>query len=75
LAFYEGVPSSLVKWAEEGYAVVQIEAAAFERKDSGDVLKEAINALKQCEKCDLNDKVGLVCESLLIHVRLLIHTF
>ena len=31
LAFYEGVPSSLVKWAEEGYAVVQIEAAAFER--------------------------------------------
>ncbi|KAK2674765.1 hypothetical protein RAB80_009749 [Fusarium oxysporum f. sp. vasinfectum] len=60
LAFYEGVPSSLVKWAEEGYAVVQIEAAAFEGKDSGVVLKEAIDILKECEKCDLGDKVGLV---------------
>ncbi|KAF9770670.1 hypothetical protein IL306_011729 [Fusarium sp. DS 682] len=60
VAFYEGVPSSLVKWAEEGYAVVQIEPAAFEGTDSGVVLGEAIDALKKCEKCDLNDKVGLV---------------
>src|SRR5690242_5896984 len=71
LAFYEGVPSSLVKWAEEGYAVVQIEAAAFEGKDSGVVLKEAIDILKECEKCDLGDKVGLVCKLSLMRVRLL----
>ncbi|KAF4958349.1 hypothetical protein FGADI_2515 [Fusarium gaditjirri] len=63
VAFYEGVPSSLVKWAEEGYAVVQIEAAAFEGSDSRVVLREAIDALKQCKKCDLNDKVGLVYQT------------
>jgi carboxymethylenebutenolidase len=64
-----------VKWAEEGYAVVQIEAAAFEGNGSGVVLKEAIDALKQCEKCDLNDKVGLVCKLSLMRVPLLIHAF
>ncbi|EXL90510.1 carboxymethylenebutenolidase [Fusarium odoratissimum NRRL 54006] len=56
VAFYDGVPSSLVKWAEEGYAVVQIEAAAFEGKESGVVLREAIDALRQCDKCELDDK-------------------
>jgi carboxymethylenebutenolidase len=71
VAFYDGVPSSMVKWAEEGYAVVQIEAAAFEGKESEVVLREAIEALRQCEKCELNDKVGLVGTlSLILHLKL-----
>ncbi|KAM0469179.1 hypothetical protein ACHAP7_010189 [Fusarium lateritium] len=60
VAFYDGVPSSMVKWAEEGFAVVQIEAAAFEGKESEVVLQDAIEALRQCDKCELNEKVGLV---------------
>ncbi|KAM0234975.1 hypothetical protein ACHAP5_009879 [Fusarium lateritium] len=60
VAFYDGAPSSMVKWAEEGYAVVQIEAAAFEGKESEVVLREAIEALRQCDKCELNENVGLV---------------
>ncbi|SPJ74476.1 related to dienelactone hydrolase and related enzymes [Fusarium torulosum] len=60
VAFYDGIPSSMVKWADEGYAVVQIEVAGFEGEESEVVLREAIETLRQCEKCELNDKIGLV---------------
>ncbi|KAJ5570116.1 uncharacterized protein N7459_009546 [Penicillium hispanicum] len=62
LAFTEGIPSPLVKWAEEGYAVVQLGLSAFEG-DSREALKEAVEALKECEKCEPKGSVGLVAYS------------
>lgn len=55
----QGVPSELIKWAEEGYTVVKLDLNAFEGTDSIDVLNEAVGALNQCEKCD-KGKIGLV---------------
>lgn len=65
LAIRDGVPSPLVKWAEEGYTVVEIQARALLRADGGDdgaqqVLKSAVEALVGCDKCEPKDKVGLV---------------
>jgi carboxymethylenebutenolidase len=59
LAIREGVPSLLVKWAEEGYAVVGIEERALEKGGSAS-LKAALKALSTCEKCEPKGKVGLV---------------
>ncbi|KAF4974590.1 hypothetical protein FZEAL_8517 [Fusarium zealandicum] len=55
----EGVPSALVKWAEEGYTVAQIDSTAFENAQSLDVVDEAVVALKQCDDCD-KGTIGLV---------------
>lgn len=55
----QGVPSELIKWAEEGYTVVKLEPNAFESFESLDVINEAVGALNQCEKCD-KGKIGLV---------------
>lgn len=61
LTIKDYVPSPLIKWAEEGYAVVQIQPAAL---DSGEKpLKLAIDALKQNDKCD-QGKVGIVAYDL-----------
>lgn len=57
LTIAEGVPSPLIKWAEEGYAVVQVEERALGEA----ALKRAIEALSQCDKCEPKGKVGLVC--------------
>lgn len=62
LAIKDGVPSHLVKWAEEGYAVVGIEERAFAA--SGDVstllLTLAVDALAKCDKCEPKGIIGLV---------------
>lgn len=59
----EGVPSPLLKWAEEGYTVVEIRHAALSgSKPARDVLNEAVAALLQCQKCEPKDKIGLVCK-------------
>ena len=55
----QGVPSELVKWAEEGYTVVKLEPNVFEGGESLDVINEAVRALNQNEKCD-KGKIGLV---------------
>ncbi|RSL87305.1 hypothetical protein CEP52_003855 [Fusarium oligoseptatum] len=55
----QGVPSELIKWAEEGYTVVKLDSNAFDGVESLDVLNEAVGALNQCEKCD-KGKIGLV---------------
>ncbi|KAM6519002.1 hypothetical protein FALCPG4_012658 [Fusarium falciforme] len=55
----QGVPSELVKWAEEGYTVVKLEPNAFEGGESIDVINEAVRALNRCGKCD-KGKIGLV---------------
>ena len=59
----EGVPSPLLKWAEEGYTVVEIKHAALSGDKSAlDVLIEAVAALSRCPKCEPKDKIGLVCK-------------
>ncbi|EEU34097.1 uncharacterized protein NECHADRAFT_49897 [Fusarium vanettenii 77-13-4] len=60
LAFYDGAPSPLLKWAEEGYAVVQLDPTSFEGRPAEDVLREAVEALDQCSRCDPKGNVGLV---------------
>lgn len=59
LAIEQGVPSPSVKWAEEGYAVVEIQAKAF-AAGKNDLVQHAVEALQECEKCEPKDKVGLV---------------
>jgi carboxymethylenebutenolidase len=58
LVIKDGVPSPLRKWGEEGYTVVEIQEKAI--KSNKDVLKNAIVALSQCEKCEPKGVVGLV---------------
>ncbi|EXJ92684.1 carboxymethylenebutenolidase [Capronia epimyces CBS 606.96] len=74
LAIKKGVPSLLVKWAEEGYAVVGIQERAALAAGSGSdsasasnistLLTTAIEALSRCEECDDHGqgklKIGLV---------------
>ncbi|KHE85175.1 hypothetical protein GE21DRAFT_5201, partial [Neurospora crassa] len=54
-------PGPLKKWAEEGYAVVQV---TFDDMDSsgnfGDVLGTAVAELEKVKECDGVEKVGLV---------------
>ena len=62
LAIVEGVPSFLIKWAEEGYTVVEIQASAVSG-GAADLLKAAVDALKSCDSCTPADKIGLICKS------------
>ncbi|WXC63245.1 hypothetical protein SNK03_009062 [Fusarium graminearum] len=59
LDIIDGVPSALVKWAEEGYAVVEVQAKAF-KTDAGDVLKSALQALRSYDGFVKDDKIGLI---------------
>lgn len=59
LAINEGVPSPMIKWAEEGYTVVEIQAKALSGGQDS-LLELAIKQLADCEKCEPKDKVGLV---------------
>lgn len=59
LAIKDGVPSPLVKWAEEGYAVIEIQATAISTgKDN--IITSALEVLRDCNKCEPKDKVGLI---------------
>jgi carboxymethylenebutenolidase len=63
-----GVPGTLIKWAEEGYTVVEISSRAL--AENSHALKEAIEALKSCAECDWDAKVGIVGElSVVFHMR------
>jgi len=62
LAIREGVPSLLVKWAEEGYAVAGIEERALGKSTASSLLKSAVDAISRCEKCEPKDNIGLVCK-------------
>lgn len=59
LDIIDGVPSALVKWAEEGYAVVEVQARAF-KTNGGDVLKSALQALRSCDGFIKESKIGLI---------------
>ena len=55
-------PPPLVKWAEEGYAVVQVLVPAKVEEDGDEFpLKKAVEVLKGCEGCVFGEGVGLIC--------------
>jgi carboxymethylenebutenolidase len=57
----DGVPPPLLKWSEEGFAVVQILENAFEKAGTTEVLLNlAISGLKNCPECHEEDGIGLV---------------
>jgi carboxymethylenebutenolidase len=56
-------PPPLQKWAEEGFAVVQL-IVPGKVEDGGEFpLKKALEVLKGCEACDYERGVGLICKS------------
>ena len=55
-----GVPSPLMKWAEEGYCVVEVLENAWQ--SGPDPVVAAVEAIQRCESCDPSCTVGLVCE-------------
>lgn len=61
LTISDGVPSPLIKWAEEGYTVAQLDASALEKEDAQEMIYEAIHALRQCKEYERSSSlVGLV---------------
>lgn len=62
LDIHDGVPSSLVKWAEEGYSVVAIGASVVkaEKANISQLLDDSLKALENCNECDPKGKFGLV---------------
>lgn len=58
----DGVPSGIMKWAEEGYAVVELLPEVWE---SGERLPlvEAVDALRMCKTCEPKGQVGLICNA------------
>jgi carboxymethylenebutenolidase len=57
----DGIPPPLLKWSEEGFAVVQILETALEQVETTEELFAlAISALKNCPECHEEDGVGLV---------------
>ncbi|KAF4968675.1 hypothetical protein FSARC_3961 [Fusarium sarcochroum] len=58
LTITEGVPSLILKWAEEGYTVVEIQASALTA--GADAVASALDALKSHDRCDSHHAVGLI---------------
>lgn len=55
-------PPPLQKWAEEGFAVVQL-LVPGKTEDGGELpLDKALNVLKECDTCLFGTGVGVVCE-------------
>lgn len=63
MSIVKGVPSPLIKWAEEGYTVAQVDASAFERLSGDEIVNAALLALEVCDRCEPKGKVGLVGSS------------
>ncbi|EXJ60016.1 hypothetical protein A1O7_04164 [Cladophialophora yegresii CBS 114405] len=60
----DGIPPPLLKWAEEGFAVVEIRCGGSDGMGSENVekaaLQKAITALEECDKCDAKDGIGMI---------------
>lgn len=61
LALEAGVPSPLMKWAEEGYTVVEVRAKAW--TGAQEPIARALAELAHCESCQPKEQVGLVGKS------------
>jgi carboxymethylenebutenolidase len=59
----DDAPTAVLRWAEEGYTVVQMSASTIESLGVETVFTEAISALDKCDVCQPKDKVGLICKS------------
>lgn len=55
----EGVPSHLIKWAEEGFTVAEIQQCAL-GQDAVGTLERSIQALRANPKCEPKEKIGVV---------------
>jgi carboxymethylenebutenolidase len=61
-------PPPLQKWAEEGFAVVQV-LVPGKVEDGGEFpLERALEVLKKCEGCVFGKGVGVICETFLLFV-------
>jgi carboxymethylenebutenolidase len=61
-------PPPLQKWAEEGFAVVQL-LVPGKVEDGGEFpLEKCLNVLKGCEGCEYEKGVGLICKTI-VHAR------
>lgn len=58
----DDAPTAVLKWAEEGYTVVQISAAAVGSSKIENLLTEAVKAIERCDACQPKDKAGVVCK-------------
>lgn len=58
----EGVPSHLIKWAEEGYTVAQIQQRALS-KNAAKVITITIQALNENSKCEPKGVIGVIGKS------------
>jgi carboxymethylenebutenolidase len=56
----DNVPSTFMKWAEEGYTVVEITEAAFAAHGAKDALDTAVEVLRSCDKCTPQETFGIV---------------
>ncbi|WPH03956.1 Filamentous growth regulator [Acrodontium crateriforme] len=59
----DDAPTAMLKWAEEGYTVFQVSAAAVQPSDIEAVLSQAVNTFDQCDSCQPKEKFGIVCYS------------
>ncbi|OAA79814.1 LEA domain protein [Akanthomyces lecanii RCEF 1005] len=59
----DDAPTPVLKWAEEGYTVVQTSAAAIGSSSAEQILSLAMEALQGCDACQPKDKVGVVSYS------------
>ncbi|KAH8807951.1 hypothetical protein F5884DRAFT_350033 [Xylogone sp. PMI_703] len=61
LTIENGIPSPLMKWAEESFVVVEIqESALVDQKNAQKLLSYAVEALSTCEQCEPKGKIGLI---------------
>ncbi|KAI8210333.1 hypothetical protein K4K52_012382 [Colletotrichum sp. SAR 10_76] len=61
LDIIDGVPSALVKWAEEGYVVVGIQAQAISHGgDVPEVMRYALEAMQSCDKLESQSRFGII---------------
>ena len=60
IAIRNGVPWPMIKWAEESYAVVEVQASALTAGSAATVLSGAIRALEECAQCQPKNVVGVV---------------
>lgn len=68
LTITDGVPSHLIKWAEEGYTVIAIQASTLKLESTiaAEILKRSVEALTSCDHCDAKANIGLVGKQALL---------
>lgn len=63
----DDAPTAVLKWAEEGYTVIQISSAAIESRGVQTLFTEALEAANKCDACQPKEKAGLICQSTIFY--------